>query len=581
MSNDLEGKSKEDLQKEKKSVEEVLSHLEEEYRNATVSENNYIELKNKNSKRLDEIDKKILQMEVAEQKKDEPEPEMKPLEGEKEGTEEEKEETMPEEKEESLEAAGLDIEVEKLKAMLDTVRESKHATDETLLNISETIGELRSMILQLDVNLKESMTKVEKIEDEIYDIKPQKFTKKLKEMDENFEKNGIEMEKLENKLSDIAERTNKVYEMLKSIGGVENLIELNKNVQEKLDDIKEATGYIERLGSKTEKIFIDMSRGLEDLTFIKARLEEVEDSMKELTKSFDSLDVRFEGYVSKSDMDTFKKDILFVKNQLKEMNKLIPIAEMNLPEEIKILSKAREDIVLLLESMEAQVRNGKMSIEEYARVKAENTKEIAKIENKIKKEWERLEKLTRVLGKTEAEPTKEESIVEVDETGGEGKATEETKPDTKEKKVEKSEKIETEKKELEEETPKPKKKSKEEKVDKKPGAEPIKEKIVEEKPKAIKEEKKEPKPEEKKEPEKEVKEKKEDKPKEEIEERKKEATGKEQEKNEEVKKEINPDAKEGPVSTEKSEKTESGKENILNRLFKSIKKNTDKKEGET
>ena len=72
MNDDLEGKAKEDLQKEKKNVEEVLAHLEDEYRNAAVSEKNYIELKNKNMKKLDEIDRKILQLEIAKQKKEEP-----------------------------------------------------------------------------------------------------------------------------------------------------------------------------------------------------------------------------------------------------------------------------------------------------------------------------------------------------------------------------------------------------------------------------------------------------------------------------------------------------------------------------
>ena len=87
---------------------------------------------------------------------------------------------------------------------------------------------------------------MEKIEDEIYDIRPKKFAKKLVEIDETFEKNDMRAEKIENKLNDIVERINKVYEMLKGIGGVENLIDLNKHVQERLDDIKEAQTYFHK-----------------------------------------------------------------------------------------------------------------------------------------------------------------------------------------------------------------------------------------------------------------------------------------------------------------------------------------------
>jgi hypothetical protein len=43
---------------------------------------------------------------------------------------------------------------------------------------------------------------------------------------------------LERKSEDLAEKVNKVYEMLKSIGGIENLVQLNKNIQEKLTEVR-------------------------------------------------------------------------------------------------------------------------------------------------------------------------------------------------------------------------------------------------------------------------------------------------------------------------------------------------------
>ena len=60
---------KESLMKEKTDIEELVSHLEDEYRKANVSEKNYQELKVKYSQRLDEIGKKLGSKEEISEKK--------------------------------------------------------------------------------------------------------------------------------------------------------------------------------------------------------------------------------------------------------------------------------------------------------------------------------------------------------------------------------------------------------------------------------------------------------------------------------------------------------------------------------
>jgi len=48
------------VEERKKEVESLLEFLENEYRNAKISEKTYLELKEKNTKKLKELDKKIL-----------------------------------------------------------------------------------------------------------------------------------------------------------------------------------------------------------------------------------------------------------------------------------------------------------------------------------------------------------------------------------------------------------------------------------------------------------------------------------------------------------------------------------------
>ena len=56
--------SKDALLKEKEDIESLMSHLEEEYRKASVSEKHYNELKEKYEKRLEEIEGRVEPAEV-------------------------------------------------------------------------------------------------------------------------------------------------------------------------------------------------------------------------------------------------------------------------------------------------------------------------------------------------------------------------------------------------------------------------------------------------------------------------------------------------------------------------------------
>ena len=289
----------------------------------------------------------------------------------------------------------LKIELEKLKVMIDTVRDSKKSTDETIQNMSESIGEIRSMVMQGDANFKTTMANVEKLEDEVSGIRPNEMTKKLNEFKDKMEKDRIEVEKLERKFKGTVDKMNEVYEMLKSIGGVENLMNINGDVQNKLKDINEAIKYIQRIGTKTEKIFIDLNKGLEDLILLKAKQEDFDESLKNILSSIDNLNVKLKDYVSKDDNDEIRKEILLVKKQIEEIKKVLPIAELKLPENMIKLRKDKEDIEMFLESLETQAIEGKIDKAEYEEMKKINLKKLKDIENKLKKEWNDIDRVIK------------------------------------------------------------------------------------------------------------------------------------------------------------------------------------------
>jgi chromosome segregation ATPase len=206
--------------------------------------------------------------------------------------EEPEEETKPHISETTKKIENLEVEIEKLKTILETVRETGHVTEETIQAISENIGELRSLVFQTDASLKETMVKMEKIEDDVSEVQPKEITKKFRDIDAQHEKYNLEIEKMQTKLEDATEKLTKMYDMIKSIGGIENLVDINKKIQEKLKEVEEAVKYIGRIGAKSEKEFMDLSRGMDDMVMFKARQEDLDESLREIIKSIDALNAK-------------------------------------------------------------------------------------------------------------------------------------------------------------------------------------------------------------------------------------------------------------------------------------------------
>jgi chromosome segregation ATPase len=433
----------------KDDIKNLMKHLEDEYRKANISEKTYKEMKEKYKSQLLYIQNTISSAEPS------PEQQQQQQEASKEGKpglfgklfHKEKEEkteqapateaeappsteatatdaakpqaeAQPQAEEEKIEApnsvtSGLSMDIEKIKVMLDSVRDQKKSTDDSLQSIFESVGELRSMIIQNDATVREITSKMEHIDDEISQVKPKDIDKKFREMGETLEKYQASLEKIQKKTDDMSESINKTYEILKSIGNIENLSKLNEDIQHKLEDIKEAMRYVERLSSKDEKIFIDLKRDLEDMVVYKAKQDALDDSIKDMLKSLDGLNVKFEGYSTKKDLDQNRDDIIFLKKELETIKKSMGLIQSTLPEPIVELRKQRDDIKIFLDSVEEQMKGGKIKISDYENMKKKNIEKLKTIENSIQSEWKIIEAMPKTDVKSEVKTeTKEEKPAE-------------------------------------------------------------------------------------------------------------------------------------------------------------------------
>jgi len=170
--------------------------------------------------------------------------------------------------------------------------------------------------------------------------------------------------------------------------------------------------YTERIALKTEKTFIDLNKSLEDITLYKAKQEGLEESVKDLLKSVDEINARFENISTKKDLESIKSDILLIQKQIEEINKVLPIVKTRLPETIENLKREKDDILLFLNSLEDQLKSGVISVGEYEEVKKKNLQRLAEVNRELEKQWKLVEE---ILTKGAPEIKEEKSLEEVGE----------------------------------------------------------------------------------------------------------------------------------------------------------------------
>jgi len=145
------------------------------------------------------------------------------------------------------------------------------------------------------------------------------------------------------------------------------------------------------------------------------------------------------------DVEAFRADILSVRAQIDDINKVLPIAEAKIPETIKRLREERDDVLLLLKSLETELQLGKISLGDYNIARSKALEKLRKIEDQLIEEWKRIEKFIE-SGGIEAIPFVERK--EAEEKEGEEFSSKEGIEVKEEEKVEKSVEVKEEKPEI-------------------------------------------------------------------------------------------------------------------------------------
>ncbi len=263
---------------------------------------------------------------------------------------------------------ALVMRIEKLDAQVSALKDIKFQSDERIKELAESVGELRSMLFQRDAEIKANITKVERLGEMVSDVDPEKITKELHKKDDDMDKIKAETEKLDKISHDLLERVGIVQRLFDNIKSMENLIEVTKEIDNKVAKIEQINDDSKRNVGKVEKFYLDMNRKLSQLNVFETRLSKIEDLTKELVETNDNISIQMKNSIKIEDLEAMLKA-------------MVHIPETSNADE---LINQKKEIASLVKNLQDQYKGGIISEESYNEVVDKNTKILAQYEEKIK-----------------------------------------------------------------------------------------------------------------------------------------------------------------------------------------------------
>ena len=193
------------------------------------------------------------------------------------------------------------MEVEKLREVVNTLKTIKFEADERIKELAESIGEIRSLFFQRDSTIKETEKQVEELVDIVKEFKPEKFKKMIELRDQDVGKLSANIEKITTFCEDLGKRTTKSEKILEKVRSIENIEDLNKEMNDTFEKIKELKWAVERDSAKSERFFLESEKRVKEIQSMQAKVEQTEELTKEMLKDFDSTKIKMDDFITKED----------------------------------------------------------------------------------------------------------------------------------------------------------------------------------------------------------------------------------------------------------------------------------------
>ena len=191
------------------------------------------------------------------------------------------------EEEKGINLDELLLKTEKIEGKLASFEEARGRIDDRIMRVSEQVGEIRSMVLEREKSFGLLEGDFEMIKDAFEDIKPSEFSKELNKKEQAIMGVSVRVEKMEAILARLSEDVSEFRKLLDTIKSFENLVDVAREINEKISGINETKKYTERLAAKSESIFAELNKQVMALEDYRNKIEQTAELAAETRESPD------------------------------------------------------------------------------------------------------------------------------------------------------------------------------------------------------------------------------------------------------------------------------------------------------
>ncbi len=225
------------------------------------------------------------------------------------------EEEMEEEKTEDLSSVDqssairkLNMDVDKLKAEVEALRQMSKLHDERFQRNSEELGDFRRSLIEREKEINALRLKATKASDLVSSVQPERLMSRVEKGNQKIEKLKAMLEANKKLIDYMTDELKRIKTDIAAFRGAESLIKLNEEVKAELQSIKKVKLVVEKHADKVEDIFISLQKRFNEFSRLSNEFESLQKSFTEIMKEANKFRVEFENLAKIDDLNSLRKE---------------------------------------------------------------------------------------------------------------------------------------------------------------------------------------------------------------------------------------------------------------------------------
>ncbi len=270
---------------------------------------------------------------------------------------------------------SAEVQLERMKVEISTLLETRKVIQDRMAAMSEQIGELRSMIVSKEREIREVKVLAEKASDLVNEVQPEKLKIDMQKEDTKLESLRGLISANEGRLGDLSKELKELRKAVEVFRGSEKIAEMNEDMQKELREMQKMKAVINAHSDKVESMFMDVQKNFNEFQQFKEIAKELEKSFKDITESMRVLKSKTAKFAERSELKEIEKK---TDEKLAEIGTLASRSE----DYLKFFSKV--DIQKRLYSMEEEMTAMSRNIVSTEKYFEELTETIAELKSLAK-----------------------------------------------------------------------------------------------------------------------------------------------------------------------------------------------------